>query len=110
MPLARAIVEFLLQKRRTEPDTRDTIERDFRPAAVAAKYRALYRGVQSRGRRVMRGSAAPRRGAPRCLRPAPSGWRSFYGRSPALHVDFDVEPPRGIVDGVYPAERDRPRD
>jgi hypothetical protein len=29
-----------------------------------------------------------------------------YGRSPALNVEFDVSPPRGIVDGVYPAERD----
>ena len=25
-----------------------------------------------------------------------------YGRSPALNVDFDETPPRGIVDGVYP--------
>ena len=30
----------------------------------------------------------------------------FYGRSPALHVDFDVTPPRGIVDGVYASELD----
>ena len=29
-----------------------------------------------------------------------------YGRSPALHIDFDVTPPRGLVDGVYPAERE----
>ena len=29
-----------------------------------------------------------------------------YGRSPALRIDFDVTPPRGIVDGVYPAEMD----
>ncbi len=30
----------------------------------------------------------------------------FYGRSPALHVDFDVTPPRGIIDGVYASELD----
>ena len=30
----------------------------------------------------------------------------FYGRSPALRVDFDVTPPRGIIDGVYASERD----
>lgn len=29
-----------------------------------------------------------------------------YGRSPALRIDFDVTPPRGIVDGVYPVEID----
>lgn len=29
-----------------------------------------------------------------------------YGRSPTLRVDFDVTPPRGIVDGVYPSEID----
>lgn len=28
----------------------------------------------------------------------------FYGRSPTLRVDFDVAPPRGVVDGVYPSE------
>lgn len=28
----------------------------------------------------------------------------FYGRSPALNVDFDVTPPRGIIDGVYASE------
>jgi len=27
-----------------------------------------------------------------------------YGRSPTLRVDFDVTPPRGVVDGVYPSE------
>jgi hypothetical protein len=29
-----------------------------------------------------------------------------YGRSPALRIDFNVTPPRGIVDGVYPVEID----
>ena len=33
----------------------------------------------------------------------------FYGRSPALRVDFDVTPPRGIIDGVYASERDPTR-
>jgi len=48
MPLARAIVEFLLQKRRTCQATRDTIQREFRPAEVAARYRAIYEDVTSR--------------------------------------------------------------
>jgi glycosyltransferase involved in cell wall biosynthesis len=48
MPLARAIVAFLLEKRRTSHETRETIEREFRPAGVAAKYRALYDDVVSR--------------------------------------------------------------
>jgi hypothetical protein len=34
------------------------------------------------------------------------GLALVYGRSPTLDVDFDVTPPRGIVDGVYPSERD----
>jgi hypothetical protein len=29
-----------------------------------------------------------------------------YGRSPALSIDFRVTPPRGIVEGVHPAEFD----
>jgi glycosyltransferase involved in cell wall biosynthesis len=45
LPLARAIVEFLTHKRRTSPLTRETLEREFRPAAVAARYRAIYDGV-----------------------------------------------------------------
>jgi phosphatidylinositol alpha-1,6-mannosyltransferase len=48
MPLARAIVAFLLEKRRTGRETRDTIEREFRPAGVAAKYRAVYHDVTTR--------------------------------------------------------------
>jgi glycosyltransferase involved in cell wall biosynthesis len=42
VPLARAIAEFLRHKRRTMPGTRETIEREFRPAAAAAQYRAIY--------------------------------------------------------------------
>ena len=45
LPLARAIVEFLLQKRRTDHGTQHAIEREFRPAGVAAKYSALYQQV-----------------------------------------------------------------
>jgi hypothetical protein len=45
LPLARAIVEFLLDKRRTCEATRNAIEREFRPAGVAAKYEAIYRDV-----------------------------------------------------------------
>ncbi len=29
------------------------------------------------------------------------GLALVYGRSPALDVDFDVTPPRGIIDGIY---------
>jgi phosphatidyl-myo-inositol dimannoside synthase len=42
MALARAIAHFLEHKRRTGSATRDAIEREFRPAAVAAHYRAIY--------------------------------------------------------------------
>jgi phosphatidyl-myo-inositol dimannoside synthase len=48
MPLARAIVAFLLEKRRTGRETRDTIAREFRPQGVAAKYRAVYHDVITR--------------------------------------------------------------
>ena len=42
LALARAITHFLEHKRRTLPRTRESIERDFRPAAAAAQYRAIY--------------------------------------------------------------------
>jgi glycosyltransferase involved in cell wall biosynthesis len=42
LPLAAAIVHFLDNKRRTLPATRTLLERTFRPAAVAAQYRAIY--------------------------------------------------------------------
>ena len=42
LPLAAAISHFLDHKRRTLQATRDTIERLFRPGAVAAQYRAIY--------------------------------------------------------------------
>jgi glycosyltransferase involved in cell wall biosynthesis len=45
LPLARAIVDFLLEKRRTTQSTFAAIEREFRPAGVAAKYDAIYRDV-----------------------------------------------------------------
>jgi hypothetical protein len=34
------------------------------------------------------------------------GLALVYSWSPTLSVSFDVTPPRGIVDGIYPAERD----
>lgn len=40
--LARAMVELLENKRRTRPSTRELIEREFRPAAVAAAFHAVY--------------------------------------------------------------------
>ena len=48
LPLARAIVEFLLDKRRTDRTTQAIVERDFRPVGVAARYRTLYRDVAAR--------------------------------------------------------------
>ena len=41
--LAKAIMHFLEHSRRTLAGTRETIEREFRPAAVDARYRAVYR-------------------------------------------------------------------
>jgi glycosyltransferase involved in cell wall biosynthesis len=40
--LGKAILAFLHDKRRTMSATRDVIERDFRPAAVAAQYWRIY--------------------------------------------------------------------
>jgi glycosyltransferase involved in cell wall biosynthesis len=40
--LAKAITYFLGHRRRTLAGTRETIEREFRPAAVDARYRAVY--------------------------------------------------------------------
>jgi glycosyltransferase involved in cell wall biosynthesis len=40
--LGKAIIEFLQDKRRTRPATREAIEREFRPAAVAAQYWDIY--------------------------------------------------------------------
>ena len=49
LALARAIGHFLGQKRRTLAGTRETIERDFRPAAAAAQYRAIYAEIAGSG-------------------------------------------------------------
>ena len=43
-----AITDFLDNKRRAYASTRDTLAREFSPAAVAARYRDLYATV-SRG-------------------------------------------------------------
>jgi glycosyltransferase involved in cell wall biosynthesis len=40
--LARAIIYFLEHKRRTLSGTRETIDREFRAAAVDARYRSVY--------------------------------------------------------------------
>jgi glycosyltransferase involved in cell wall biosynthesis len=45
LPLAHAIVQLLDEKRRTRQATTDLIERDYRPAAVEAQYRAIYERV-----------------------------------------------------------------
>lgn len=42
IPLARAIVDFLQQKRRTLAGTRQTLHERFGQAAVAERYRAIY--------------------------------------------------------------------
>ena len=47
IPLGAAIAGFLDDKRRTLSSTREIIERTFRPAAVAAQYRAVYDRVRS---------------------------------------------------------------
>ena len=45
MALAAAIVHFLRNKRRTLAATRETIERQFRPAAAAEHYRRIYQSA-----------------------------------------------------------------
>ena len=45
MALASVIGDFLTVKRRTLGTTREIIEREFRPDAVAAQYQAIYREV-----------------------------------------------------------------
>jgi phosphatidyl-myo-inositol dimannoside synthase len=49
LALARTIDAFLWNKRRTTAATRDTLEREFRPQAVAAKYSGLYQRVRGGG-------------------------------------------------------------
>jgi glycosyltransferase involved in cell wall biosynthesis len=46
--MAAAITEFLETKRRTYPATRATVDREFRPEAVAARYRAIYSSRSAR--------------------------------------------------------------
>jgi glycosyltransferase involved in cell wall biosynthesis len=45
LALAKAIVQMLDGKRRTHPHTTELIEREYRPAAVQAQYRAIYEKV-----------------------------------------------------------------
>jgi glycosyltransferase involved in cell wall biosynthesis len=49
VPLARAIVDFLEQKRRTLAGTRVTLEERFGRTAVAARYRAIYEEIVDNG-------------------------------------------------------------
>jgi glycosyltransferase involved in cell wall biosynthesis len=49
MALADAIGHFLNNRRRTLPSTREVLDREFRPAAVAAQYRAIYEGLLAGG-------------------------------------------------------------
>jgi glycosyltransferase involved in cell wall biosynthesis len=48
LPLASAIGHFLEHKRRTLAGTHEAIEREFRPAAVAAQYREVYQSLVTR--------------------------------------------------------------
>jgi glycosyltransferase involved in cell wall biosynthesis len=47
--LARAVIAALDQPRRAHASTRETLEREFRPAAVAANYHRVYDSVRRRG-------------------------------------------------------------
>jgi glycosyltransferase involved in cell wall biosynthesis len=49
LALASVIGDFLQQKRRTHRPTRYAIDREFRPRAVAARYREIYNGVRQPG-------------------------------------------------------------
>jgi glycosyltransferase involved in cell wall biosynthesis len=44
--LGKAITHFLQNKRRTFPGTRETIEREFRPSAVANQYWSIYESLR----------------------------------------------------------------
>jgi glycosyltransferase involved in cell wall biosynthesis len=48
LALAKAVNHFLRNKRRTLSGTREGIEREFRPAAVAEQYRAIYETVRQK--------------------------------------------------------------
>lgn len=50
LALAKAITHFLRHKRRTMKGTRETVEREFRPEAVAVRYRAIYESVLDGGK------------------------------------------------------------
>jgi glycosyltransferase involved in cell wall biosynthesis len=53
LALARAIVQLLDGKRRTHANTTELIERDYRPAAVQAQYRAIYERILSTTRNTV---------------------------------------------------------
>jgi glycosyltransferase involved in cell wall biosynthesis len=52
MALAHAITAFLTHKRRTSESTAEVIEREFRPRAVAERYRTIYDNVVAGARAV----------------------------------------------------------
>jgi glycosyltransferase involved in cell wall biosynthesis len=52
MALAHAITAFLTHKRRTSESTTDVIEREFRPRAVAERYRTIYDNVVAAARDI----------------------------------------------------------
>ena len=107
LPLAQAIVAFLLEKRRTNQETRDAIEREFRPGGVAAKYRALYRRRDDEGRRMMRslGRALAAALLAAFGRRNRAGARvRLVGRAPTSTSTSRRR--AAIIDGVYPSERD----
>jgi glycosyltransferase involved in cell wall biosynthesis len=56
LALARAIVQLLDGKRRTQPNTTELIEREYRPAAVQAQYRGIYERILSATRNAERGT------------------------------------------------------
>ena len=68
-------------KRRTDRETRDTIEREFRPGGVAAQYRALY------ARRDGEGATHDARPRPRARRGAAGGLRRRHRAGALLRLD-----------------------
>jgi glycosyltransferase involved in cell wall biosynthesis len=49
LPLARAIIQLLDEKRRTRMATRELVEREYRPDSVERQYRAIYQRVAQLG-------------------------------------------------------------
>ena len=106
LPLAQAIVAFLTNKRRTSAETR---ELDRTPVPSRRRRQPISRPLRRRdreGRAVTQSAVRALAAALLAAFGGAIGLALAYGRSPALRIDFDVTPPRGIVDGVYPVEID----